>query len=107
MGVTTQIDNNKQSLALNISQEMKLEAVKVEQDSKVLLQEHDGSWRGHDGHVVTLNCGVLWAVGGSSSLLGRPTFSLNMPTISAFSTISAISTIFAISSPSLSTTIHP
>ena len=53
-----------------------------------MLLEPDGGRGGHDGHAVTLNRGMLWAVGGSSSLLGGPTFSLNMPTISAISAIS-------------------
>ena len=53
-----------------------------------MLLEPDVGRRGHDGHAVPLNRGMLWAVGGSSSLLGGPTFSLNMPT----AIISAIST---------------
>ena len=59
---------------------------------KVVLLEPDGGRGGHDGHAVTLNRGMLWAVGGSSSLLGGPTFSLNMPTISTIFAISTIST---------------
>ena len=77
MGVTTQIDNNKESLTF--PPKIKLRSVEV------LLLEHDGSL-GHDGHAaVTLNRGMLCplsAVGGSSSLLGGPTFSLNISALS-------------------------
>ena len=61
MGVTLQIDRNKQSLAFPTK---RLENAKVAGKELLLLV-------GHDGHAVTLNCGMLWAVGGSSSLLGR------------------------------------
>ena len=73
MGVTLQIDRNKQSLAFPTK---RLENAKVAGKELLLLV-------GHDGHAVTLNCGMLWAVGGSSSLLGRgPHFHSTCPLVS-------------------------
>ena len=72
MGVTTQIDNNKQSLAF------------PKNKTKVSRSPATGAWWqswAWWAAAVTLNRGMLCppsAVGGSSSLLGGPTFSLNI-----------------------------